>query len=78
MTRSRFPGAMQRVALAKRCFAEPDRNEHRAWYGPGSAAHQAVKNGPLRCVRGTSYTGFPAYGIDAVSPPSTGSAWPLT
>src|SRR3954462_167729 len=23
------------------------------WYGPGSAAHQAVKNGPLRCVRGT-------------------------
>ena len=25
--------------------------------GPGSAAHQAVKNGPLRCVRGTD--GYP-------------------
>ena len=24
-------------------------------YGPGSAAHHAVKNGALRCVRGTSY-----------------------
>ena len=24
-----------------------------AWYGPGSAAHHAVKNGALRCVRGT-------------------------
>src|SRR4051794_2640340 len=23
------------------------------WYGPGSAAHQAAKSGPLRCVRGT-------------------------
>jgi len=23
-----------------------------AWYGPGSAAHHAVKNGVLRCVRG--------------------------
>ena len=22
-------------------------------YGPGSAAHQAAKSGPLRCVRGT-------------------------
>ena len=25
-----------------------------------------------------NHTGFPAYGIDAVSPPSTGIAWPLT
>jgi hypothetical protein len=24
-----------------------------ARYGPGSAAHRAVKNGALRCVRGT-------------------------
>ena len=24
--------------------------------GPGSAAHHAVKNGALRCVRGTDYT----------------------
>src|SRR3954452_6137934 len=24
-----------------------------AWDGPGSAAHHAVKNGALRCVRGT-------------------------
>src|SRR6185295_19760844 len=46
---------MQRVALAKRCFADPGprfllvaRNRD-----PGSAAHHAVKNGALRCVRGT-------------------------
>jgi hypothetical protein len=25
-----------------------------------------------------AYTGFPVYGIDAVRPPSTGKAWPLT
>src|ERR1041385_1321236 len=25
-----------------------------AWYGPGSAAHHAVKNSALRCVRGTA------------------------
>src|SRR3954467_9052525 len=26
-----------------------------AWYGPGSAAHHAVKNGALRCARGTRF-----------------------
>jgi hypothetical protein len=33
-----------------------------------------------RSLRGEVKTqiGFPAYGIDAVSPPSTGIAWPLT
>src|SRR5436305_1983113 len=32
-----------------------NRDHHGCWvcYGPGSAAHQAVKNGALRCVRGT-------------------------
>src|SRR5690242_12280629 len=32
------------------------------------------------CVGGTPDhgTGFPVYGIDAVRPPSTGNAWPLT
>jgi hypothetical protein len=31
-----------------------DRRRLGAWYGPGSAAHQAAKGGPLRCVRGTT------------------------
>jgi hypothetical protein len=32
------------------------------------------------CIDGTRDhgTGLPAYGIDAVRPPSTGNAWPLT
>src|SRR4051794_39342910 len=51
----RFPGAMQRAALPRRdASLNRDRNGYRSLYGPGSAAHQAVRNGPLRCVRGTS------------------------
>jgi hypothetical protein len=30
-----------------------DRTKHGVRDGPGSAAHHAVKNGALRCVRGT-------------------------
>jgi hypothetical protein len=29
-------------------------------------------------ARSLNQIGFPAYGIDAVKPPSTGNAWPLT
>jgi hypothetical protein len=50
----RVPGAMQRIALAKRCFAEPGPYQTPAFHnGPGSAAHDAAKCGALRCVRGT-------------------------
>src|SRR4051812_28095372 len=38
---------------SSRCFAEPDRHEHRALYGPGSAAYRSAKSYALRCVRGT-------------------------
>jgi len=31
-----------------------DRHKHRPVYGPGLAAHHAVKNGVLRYVRGTN------------------------
>jgi hypothetical protein len=31
-----------------------DRTKLCVRYGPGSAAHHAVKNGALRCVRGTT------------------------
>src|SRR4051795_1951351 len=45
---------MQRVALREALLCRtgivPNTG---AWYGPGSAAHQAVKDGPLRCVRGS-------------------------
>src|SRR3954464_2690679 len=41
---------MQREALLRRTGIVQNSG---AWYGPGSAAHQAVKDGPLRCVRGT-------------------------
>jgi hypothetical protein len=38
--------------------------------------------GMTSCVKwrktASTYTGFPVYGIDAVRPPSTGIAWPLT
>ena len=30
------------------------------------------------CLTAVIQIGFPAYGIDAVNPPSTGIAWPLT
>ena len=33
---------------------------------------------PTRWLALTNYIGFPVYGIDAVRPPSTGIAWPLT
>jgi hypothetical protein len=41
--------------LAKRMDArvKPAHDENCIRYGPGSAAHHAVKNGALRCVRGT-------------------------
>jgi len=43
--------------------------------GPGSAAHRFA----LRCRAGERVQiGLPAYGIEAVRPPSTGIAWPLT
>jgi hypothetical protein len=32
---------------------KPGHDENCVWGGPGSAAHHAVKNGALRCVRGT-------------------------
>ena len=32
----------------------------------------------MECARSPNQIGFPAYGIDAVSPPSTGNAWPFT
>jgi hypothetical protein len=51
--RAHVPGAMQRVslreALLRRTGTFPSTG---AWYGPGSAAQHAVKNGALRCVRG--------------------------
>src|SRR5437870_12906273 len=38
---------------------KPAHDEVCVWYGPGSAAHHAVKNGALRCVRGTKvYAAF--------------------
>src|ERR1051326_6601741 len=43
-----------------------------ARYGPGSAAHHAVKNGALRCVRGTALFDFNRFLIDAC--PETGEA----
>src|ERR1700744_3469919 len=45
---------------------------------------RGVHSGLLRSARNDdwrelcAYTGLPAYGIDAVRPPSTGNAWPLT
>ena len=42
--------------------------------GPGSAAHRCAASG----ARERRQIGLPAYGIDAVRPPSTGIAWPLT
>jgi hypothetical protein len=45
------PGAMQRFFSA--ASQNRDRTEHRASYGPGSAAHRSVKSYALRCVRGT-------------------------
>src|SRR5213082_2457080 len=56
---------MRRVALAKRCFAEPGPYQAPVRYGPGSAAHRhsasktrvnalMAKSYALRCVRGTS------------------------
>src|SRR4051812_32341731 len=41
---------MQRAALLRRTGIVPNAG---ALYGPGSAAHHAVKNGALRRVRGT-------------------------
>jgi hypothetical protein len=51
------PGAMQRVALAKRCFAEPGPRFLRVASnrGPGSAAHRFAKSYALRCVRGADH-----------------------
>jgi hypothetical protein len=34
---------------------KPAHDEDGICYGPGSAAHHAVKNGALRCVRGTHH-----------------------
>jgi hypothetical protein len=34
---------------------KPAHDEDRVWYGPGSAAHHAVKNGALRWVQGTHH-----------------------
>src|SRR4051794_9109709 len=51
---SRFPGAMQRVALREALLRRTGIVSNAGVrYGPGSAAHQAAKSGPLRCVRGT-------------------------
>src|SRR4051812_25967937 len=50
LSTSRFPGAMRRAALLRRTGIVPNTGVR---YGPGSAAHHAVKNGALRCVRGT-------------------------
>src|SRR5205085_1866538 len=46
------------VALLRRTGTAPNTGVR---YGPGSAAHHAVKNGALRCVRGTHgiRTSFP-------------------
>src|SRR3954469_5045039 len=44
---SRFPDAVQRFFSG--APQSRDRNEHRALYGPGSAAHRSA----MRCVRGT-------------------------
>jgi hypothetical protein len=54
---SRVPGAMQRVALAKRCSAEPGPRFLRVVSNrdPGSAAHRFAKSYALRCVRGTRH-----------------------
>ena len=49
---SRVPGAMQREALLRRTGIVTNAGV-RVWYGPGSAAHHAVKDGALHCVRGT-------------------------
>jgi hypothetical protein len=53
------------------------------WTPPGSTAHHAAR--AARCgasgARGLGpacQIGLPAYGIEAVRPPSTGIAWPLT
>jgi hypothetical protein len=45
---------MQRVALAKRCFAEPGSYKAPASLTPGSAAHRSAKCYALRCVWGTN------------------------
>jgi hypothetical protein len=50
---------MQRVALLRRTGIVPDEIPR---YGPGSAAHHAVKNGALRCVQ--------ARRLEAGRPPS--------
>jgi hypothetical protein len=55
------------------CFAEPVIGRRFAptrWL-----AMTKTIGGPRR---GEGQTGFPVYGIDAVRPPSTGKAWPLT
>jgi hypothetical protein len=55
----RVPGAMQRAALRgvmlRRTGTVPSTGVR---YGPGSAAHHAVKNGALRCVRGAVPAAF--------------------
>src|SRR6476661_4776596 len=50
--RTRVPDAMQHEVLLRRAGTHRHWNE-RQDMGPGSAAHHAVKNGALRCVRGT-------------------------
>jgi hypothetical protein len=55
---------------------EPGIHIHRLWLwipGPRLTARPGMTTG-----EGNGYTGLPAYGIEAVSPPSTGNAWPLT
>src|SRR4051812_31581755 len=47
---SAFPG---RDAARSAASQSRDRTKHRAWYGPGSAAHRCA----LRCVRGTDRAG---------------------
>jgi hypothetical protein len=56
---ARVPGAMQRVALPKRCFAEPGPRLLRAASNRGHSASKTrvnalmAKSYALRCVRGT-------------------------
>jgi hypothetical protein len=54
-----------------------DRTEHRAWYGPGLAAHHAAKCGALRSIRGTLANQLFSSGLISLSKSSKVAA-PLT
>src|SRR5689334_22290295 len=49
-----FERVLRRLMDAR---VKPAHDEVCFLYGPGSAAHQAAKGGPLRCVRGTECVG---------------------